>query len=108
MASIGAHPAYEILTANNQVETFNKAVDYSIYNALALIGLAILCQLFEDHRFHWAGYSIALGGFVFQTSLFLYTLADMKWLTAITPIGGVLMILGWIFIGLSVLLKIRN
>ena len=108
MASIGAHTANEILTANNLVETFNKAVDYSIYNACVLIGLAILCQLFEKYRFHWAAYSIALGGFIFQTSLFLYTLAGMKWLTAITPLGGMLMILGWVLIGIFVLLKSQN
>ena len=105
MASIGAHTAHEMLSANNLMETFNKAVDYSIYNSLTLIGLAILCQLFEEHRFHWAGYSIALGGFIFQTSLFLYTLAGMKWLTVTTPLGGMLMILGWILIGVLVLLK---
>ena len=108
MASIGAHTAHEMLSANSLIETFNKAVDYSFYNACALIGVAILCQLFEQNRFHWAGYNIALGGFIFQSSLFLYTLADMKWLTVVTPIGGMLMILGWILLGIVVLLKYRN
>lgn len=108
LASIGAHGAYEGLSANNLLETFSKAVDYSFYNAIALIGLAVLSQLFEKHHFHLAGYSIALGGFIFQTSLFLYTLAGMKWLTSFTPFGGMLMILGWIMVGVLTIYKPRN
>jgi len=105
LASIGAHGAYESLSANNLLDTFSKAVDYSFYNAIALIGLAVLSQLIAQHRFYLAGYCIALGGFIFQTSLFLYTLAGMKWLTNLTPFGGMLMILGWIMIGVLTVLK---
>ena len=108
LASIGAHGAYENLSANSLLETFSKAVDYSFYNAIALIALALLSQLFEKHRFHLAGYSIALGGFIFQTSLFLYTLAGMKWLTSFTPFGGMLMILGWVMIGIVTLRSPKN
>ena len=104
LASIGAHVAADSLSASQLTDTFNKAVDYSIYNAITLLGIAVLCQVCINSdcnsRFHWAGYCIALGGFIFQTSLFLYTLAGMNSLTKITPAGGILMISGWILLGL--------
>ena len=104
LASVGAHVAAEALIANQLTDTFNKAVNYSIYNAITLLGIAVLCQLCLysncNSKFHWAGYCIGLGGFIFQTSLFLYTLAGMKWLTKITPTGGILMIIGWLLLGI--------
>ena len=103
LASAGAHIAAETLSTNQLTDTFNKAVSYSYYNAISLLGIAVLCQVCINanckNRFHWAGYCIALGGLIFQSSLFLYTLAGMKWVTTITPSGGLLMILGWILLG---------
>ena len=103
LASIGAHIAADLLSTGQLTDTFNKAVDYSYYNAITLMGIAVLCEFCINSncksRFHWAGYCIALGGFIFQTSLFLYTLAGMKWLTTLTPFGGILMISGWLAIG---------
>ena len=107
LASVGAHAGADALIAKQLTDTFDKAVDYSIYNAISLLGIAGLCQICINssitHRFHWAGYCIAMGGFIFQTSLFLYTLADMKWLIPFTPLGGMLMILGWFMLGVMAL-----
>lgn len=104
MASIGSHGLHEQLAAGNLLNAFDKAVDYGLYNAIALIGLALLCQVFAVNRFHWAGYCLALGGFIFQTSLYLYTVAETNWITALTPFGGMLMILGWLLIGIFAVL----
>lgn len=107
LASLGAHLAADFLSIKQLTDTFNKAVEYSQFNALALIGIAVLCQVCAHgrikNRYHWAGYCIAVGGFVFQTSLFLYTLADMAWLTSVTPLGGILMISGWVFLAILAL-----
>lgn len=112
LASIGAHALADYLRAGQLTDTYDKAVDYSYYNALTLLGIAILCQVFKQANFnnclHWAGYCIAAGGFIFQTSLFLYTLAGFKWLTGITPLGGILMILGWILLGVLSLRYQKN
>ena len=103
MASVGAHIAAGSLSASQLTDTFNKAIDYSYYNAISLLSIAVLCEVCTQggykNSFHWAGYCIALGGFIFQTSLFLYTLAGMKSLTALTPYGGILMISGWLALG---------
>jgi len=112
LASVGAHGAQQTLLANQLMETFNKAVDYSLYNALALLGLGVLCQLCVvsniENKFHWPAYCIAVGGFIFQTSLFLYTLTGLSWATSFTPGGGMLMIIGWILLGVQVILIPRN
>ncbi len=102
LASVGAHIATDFLHEGQLTDTFNKAVDYSYYNALTVLGIAILGEVCRNaninNRFHWAGYTIAAGGFIFQTSLFLYTLAGIKWMTSLTPAGGMLMILGWLLL----------
>ena len=44
----------------------------------------------------WAGWLFGLGGLVFGASLYLMALTGVRLLGAVTPIGGLLMILGWI------------
>ena len=46
----------------------------------------------------WAGWLFGAGGLVFGGSLYLMALTGIKMLGAVTPIGGLLMILGWIVV----------
>ena len=107
MASIGAHSTDALLPSESLTNSFHKAVDYSQANSITLIAIALSCQLFSqpdfNSKFHWAGYCIALGGFIFQGSLFLYSLSGIKAVTAITPFGGMLLISGWLIIGIAAL-----
>jgi uncharacterized membrane protein YgdD (TMEM256/DUF423 family) len=43
-----------------------------------------------------AGYAFIVGVFLFSGSLYALSLSGIKWLGAITPVGGVAFILGWI------------
>lgn len=95
LAAVGAHAFHLILLANQQVETFAKAVDYAIYGALALLGTVALSKLFSSKLALISGYLFAIGTLLFSGSLFCYTLADMKVLTAFTPVGGTILIVAW-------------
>jgi uncharacterized membrane protein YgdD (TMEM256/DUF423 family) len=69
-----------------------------MWHALALIGLALISRVFEVDL-TWSLNLILVGIFIFSGSLYLLCLTDTSWLGAITPIGGICFILGWILAG---------
>ena len=75
---------------------FETAVRYQMYHALALLAVGLA-------RMHWpsalvsvAGWFFLVGILIFSGSLYLMTATGARWLGAITPIGGVAFIIGWI------------
>ena len=103
IGAFGAHGLEATLQANGRMDTFETAVKYQFYHTLGLFLLGILMLNMESHYFHWAFYSFLAGITVFSGSLYTLSLTNVTWLGAITPIGGVGFILGWVFIGLGVL-----
>ena len=101
IGAFGAHALKAILEANNRLETFETGVKYQFYHALALIILGLLMQKFDDKTFVWAGYSYLTGILIFSGSLYILSLTGVgKW-GAVTPLGGVAFILGWIFLAIG-------
>ena len=69
---------------------------YQMYHALALIAIALLIARFPSSRlFVVAGYAFISGILIFSGSLYALSLSGIKWLGAITPLGGVALIVGW-------------
>lgn len=97
LGAFGAHALEESLNPK-RLETWNTAVTYHMWHALALIGLALVSRVFEVDL-TWSLNLIVAGIFVFSGSLYLLCLTDTSWLGAITPIGGICFILGWILAG---------
>ena len=90
LGAFGAHALKGTLVANAMTDVWNKAVLYHFVHALALLVLAAL-----------PGASRAVSGlFVagivfFSGSLYLLALTNVKWLGAITPLGGLCFLAGW-------------
>lgn len=97
LGAFGAHALEESLSPK-RLETWNTAVTYHMWHALALIGLALVSKVFEVDL-TWSLNLIGAGIFVFSGSLYLLCLTDTSWLGAITPIGGICFILGWVLAG---------
>lgn len=97
LGAFGAHALEESLSPK-RLDTWNTAVTYHMWHALALIGLALVSRVFEVDL-TWSLNLIVAGIFVFSGSLYLLCLTDTSWLGAITPIGGICFILGWILAG---------
>lgn len=95
--AFGAHALEESLSPK-RLETWNTAVTYHMWHALALIGLALVSKVFEVDLI-WSMSLIVAGIFIFSGSLYLLCLTDTGWLGAITPIGGICFIVGWIMAG---------
>lgn len=75
---------------------FQTAVQYQFVHTLALLGVGVLCFLATPTTaVRVSGFSFAVGIVVFSGSLYVLSLTGMRWLGAITPIGGLAFLLGW-------------
>jgi uncharacterized membrane protein YgdD (TMEM256/DUF423 family) len=107
IGAFGAHALKAILEVNNRLETFETGVKYQFYHALALIIVGLIMQKYESRMFVWAGYSYLIGILIFSGSLYILSLSGISKWGAITPIGGLALILGWIFMIIG-LVKVVN
>lgn len=100
LGAFGAHALRATLEASGRSDTFETAVKYQFYHALALLVVGILMQVFSANPaamrlLNWSGYSFLGGVLIFSGSLYILCLTGVTWLGAITPIGGLFMIAGW-------------
>lgn len=103
LGAFGAHALKDKLTTEGTLDTFQTAVQYQFYHTLALLGIALFMTKVESSWLNYAGYSMAFGILIFSGSLYILCFTGMKWLGAITPIGGLLFILGWFFLLMTAL-----
>ncbi len=103
VGAFGAHALQATLLANGRVDTFETAVLYQGIHALALLIIGILSEKIGSPKIVYAGFSMVIGVLIFSGSLYILSLTNMTFLGAITPIGGLFMILGWVLliIGIS-------
>lgn len=100
--AFGAHIVQGNLSTE-RYDVYQTAVQYHFYHAIGLLILGVLMMKIRDSKWlRWSGYSLVTGVLVFSGSLYLLTLTDTGWLGAITPIGGMAFILGWIFLAIGV------
>lgn len=102
--AFGAHVVEGFLTPD-RFDVYLTAVQYHFYHALGLLIVGTVSFHITNRWIRWSGYSLIAGILIFSGSLYLLTLLDIGWLGAITPIGGIAFILGWIFLFLGVFEK---
>lgn len=98
--AFGAHALKEKLS-EHYLAIWGTAVQYQMFHALALLAIGILMSpsLFGSvTQLSWAGYLILAGIIIFSGSLYVLSLSGIGILGAITPIGGVAFIAGWIML----------
>lgn len=99
IGAFGAHGLQPILEANGRVATFETAVQYHFYHALAMLGISIWYSIVPEKKvLKWTMVLFLLGILIFSGSLYILSLSGITWLGAITPIGGVAFIIAWITI----------
>ncbi len=100
--AFGAH-ALKSRLAPESLTVFDVAVRYQMYHALALLGVAAVVYQRPSRSARAAGWCMLLGTVLFSGSLYGLTLGGdgFKLLGPITPIGGVLLIAGWLLLALS-------
>lgn len=107
LGAFGAHGLRKIV-APETVTTFETGVRYQFYHVFALLAVAILFGSFPGKNLQYAGMCFIIGIVLFSGSLYgLTALAAAKtvgwrFIGAITPIGGVFFIVGWILLFLGI------
>jgi uncharacterized membrane protein YgdD (TMEM256/DUF423 family) len=102
--AFGAHALRERLSAS-LLDTFQTGATYQMYHALALVGVGLLLARFSVEGSPWlsaAGWLFVAGTVLFSGSLYALALTDTRWLGAITPLGGVAFLLGWLALAIGV------
>jgi len=96
LGAFGAHGLKDILTRNETMAIWEKAVFYHFIHAVMLFVLAGRKPL---PRVPW--FSFLIGILVFSGSLYLLAVTNARWLGAITPFGGISFMVGWVCLMIS-------
>jgi len=99
---LGAFGAHGLKTRiePNLLAAYQTGVEYHLYHALGLILIGLLAYQFPDvSALKWGAWCLMWGVLLFSGSLYLMAITGIRWLGAITPLGGTAFIIGWVWIG---------
>lgn len=88
LGAFGAHGLKDLLNANHTLAIWQTAVLYQLVHAAA--------SLWAAERNPLVVWLWAAGVVIFSGSLYVLAVTNIKWLGAITPIGGLLFLAGWV------------
>jgi len=94
LGAFGAHALKDSLDAH-QLMTFETGVRYQMYHAFALLAAAWAYGKWPGRILIVSGWLFIAGIILFSGSLYALSLFELRWLGAITPIGGLALIAGW-------------
>jgi uncharacterized membrane protein YgdD (TMEM256/DUF423 family) len=103
--AFGAHALRERLAAD-LLEIFETGARYQMYHALAMVAVGLALTRFTGGGqpwLTWSGWLFLIGTIFFAGSLYVLAFTGIRWLGAITPIGGLAFILGWAALAIGVL-----
>jgi uncharacterized membrane protein YgdD (TMEM256/DUF423 family) len=95
LGAFGAHGLRDRVSPE-MLNIFEVGVRYHMYHALALLAAAWASTRWPGGYVTAAGWLFLAGTVIFSGSLYLLSLTGIRWLGAITPIGGVAFIFGWL------------
>jgi len=104
--AFGAH-AMKASLSSEMLGVFETGVRYQMYHALGLMALAWAISRWPERRLAPAAWLLLAGTAIFSGSLYLLVLTGTRWFGAITPIGGVALIVGWGLVAWKLLI-LRN
>lgn len=101
LGAFGAH-ALRGKLGPHTMDIYKTAVLYHFVHGLGLFVVSWLNQQAADPKISWAGTCFVVGIVLFSGSLYLLTVTGQKWLGAITPLGGLSFLAGWLLLFLSI------
>ena len=106
--ALAAHALRDKLEPRS-LEGFNTAVKFMFYHALALLIFGLMAEKYAGKVFTWAANLIILGTCLFSGSIYALSTTAVSGLVIpkvfglVTPVGGVLLIVGWALFILSII-----
>jgi uncharacterized membrane protein YgdD (TMEM256/DUF423 family) len=98
--AFGAHALRERLSPE-YLAVFETAARYQMYHALALLAVAWAVNRWPGPLLTWSGWLFMVGMVLFSGSLYALALTGARWLGAVTPLGGLAFLAGWVCLALS-------
>jgi len=102
LGAFGAH-ALKSRVTEDLLSVFEIGVRYQMYHAFGLLAVAWAAERWPGSLPNASGWLFTLGILLFSGSLYLMTFTGVRWLGAITPLGGLCFIFGWIALAMTAL-----
>jgi uncharacterized membrane protein YgdD (TMEM256/DUF423 family) len=96
--AFGAHALKGILDVP-MLQAFETATRYQMYHAFGLCIVSWAIDRYPEQRLEHTGWLFTIGILLFSGSLYVVSLAGIRWLGAVTPIGGLAFLAGWALLG---------
>lgn len=101
LGAFGAHALKDKLAATTYLATYETAVQYHMMHALAIIVIGLLIKFYPNAALlHWTGWLLIVGIIIFSGSLYVLSLTGIKILGAVTPLGGLFFLIGWLLLAI--------
>ncbi len=100
LGAFGAHSLKERLTPD-MLAAFETGVRYHLVHGLAVMAVALAAARWPTTLITSAGWLFVAGIVIFSGSLYVYSITGMRWLGAITPVGGLCFTVGWLVLALG-------
>ncbi len=97
LGAFGAHALKATLTMTGRADTYELAVRYQFYHTIVLLAAGILIEKFPSLKI--SALLFIIGIIIFSGSLYVLALTNQTIWGAVTPIGGVFLMAGWIWSG---------
>lgn len=101
LGAFGAHALKKILSPE-MLTIYHTGVEYQFYHALGLLIIGVIGFQIKSKLIGWAGILLTAGIILFSGSLYVLALSGIKGLGAITPIGGISFVAGWIILAIGI------
>lgn len=101
LGAFGAH-ALKTQLSPEMMQVYKTGVEYQFYHALGLLLIGLIGFQIESKWLRWSGLLIITGIVLFSGSLYVLSLTGIKMIGAITPVGGLSFVAGWIFLAFAV------
>jgi uncharacterized membrane protein YgdD (TMEM256/DUF423 family) len=102
LGAFGAHGLKQRLSPD-LLAVFQTGVQYHFYHTFALLLVAALMLHWpQNTALRWSALLFCIGMLVFSGSLYVLSITGIRWLGAITPIGGLAFLAGWIVLAVAI------
>ena len=99
--AFGAH-ALSARVTPDRLATWETAARYHLFHAMALVLLGVIADRWPAAQLEMAGWLFTAGIVIFGGTVYALALGGPRWLGAVTPIGGLALIAGWVVLAVGV------
>ena len=108
LGAFGAHGLKERLSPE-MMAIYQTGIQYHFYHAAGLLIVGILSFFLQvSPLIHWSGVLMVVGIVIFSGTLYLLSVTGLRWLGAITPVGGTAFVVAWFLLAMACLKAVRR